>query len=363
MRFRTSLRRLAGLAIVSLRGDRAGAGTRPTAAARSTRETNASANAVQAFDAGRRRHAHAGRELPHRRRRQRRGRPRLAGRARPRSRLAARGQRRLERRLGLPRARRSARARQSRALGRHDAQQRHARRRRRLRAQQRRHRQHQRLQARPPRPRAAARRDAAARRSATAGAVQVSFTPRGDQLVVSEKGANTIDTYPVDRWGRAGAGTAHASAGAAPFGFAFGKHDCPQRDRGGRERAHVVPARSVHDDHGLAPERPGRGLLGRLDEQRALSSHGQCGDRLHLRLLAVAGTAAHAAHARAARRPSWPPARTRWTRRSRVTASSTSTAATPARSTRSRSAGNGSLTSLGGVGALPAGFGGLVVSS
>ena len=61
--------------------------------------------------------------------------------------------------------------------------------------------------------------------SATAGAVQVSFTPRGDQLVVSEKGANTIDTYPVDRWGRAGAGTAHASAGAAPFGFAFGKHD------------------------------------------------------------------------------------------------------------------------------------------
>ena len=61
--------------------------------------------------------------------------------------------------------------------------------------------------------------------SATAGAVQVSFTPAGDQLVVSEKGANTIDTYPVDRWGRAGPGTAHASAGAAPFGFAFGRHD------------------------------------------------------------------------------------------------------------------------------------------
>jgi 6-phosphogluconolactonase (cycloisomerase 2 family) len=61
--------------------------------------------------------------------------------------------------------------------------------------------------------------------SATAGAVQVSFTPRGDQLVVSEKGANTIETFPVDHWGRAGAGTAHASAGAAPFGFSFGKHD------------------------------------------------------------------------------------------------------------------------------------------
>jgi 6-phosphogluconolactonase len=61
--------------------------------------------------------------------------------------------------------------------------------------------------------------------STTAGAVQVSFTPADDQLVVSEKGANTIDTYPVDRWGRAGPGTAHASAGAAPFGFAFGRRD------------------------------------------------------------------------------------------------------------------------------------------
>ena len=59
--------------------------------------------------------------------------------------------------------------------------------------------------------------------SVTAGAVQVSFTPRGDQLVVSEKGVNSISTYPVDRRGRAGTGTAHASAGAAPFGFSFGK--------------------------------------------------------------------------------------------------------------------------------------------
>jgi 6-phosphogluconolactonase (cycloisomerase 2 family) len=59
--------------------------------------------------------------------------------------------------------------------------------------------------------------------SAAAGAVQVSFTPRGDELVVSEKGANALVTYPVDRHGRAGSGTAHASAGAAPFGFSFGR--------------------------------------------------------------------------------------------------------------------------------------------
>ena len=51
--------------------------------------------------------------------------------------------------------------------------------------------------------------------AATAGAVQVSFTPRGDQLVVSEKGANTIETFPVDRHGLASAGTSHVSAGAA----------------------------------------------------------------------------------------------------------------------------------------------------
>lgn len=59
--------------------------------------------------------------------------------------------------------------------------------------------------------------------SPAAGAVQVSFTPRGDQLVVAEKDVNAIVTYAVDRWGRAGAGVVHASSGAAPFGFSFGK--------------------------------------------------------------------------------------------------------------------------------------------
>jgi 6-phosphogluconolactonase len=40
---------------------------------------------------------------------------------------------------------------------------------------------------------------------------------------VSEKAANTIETYPVDHAGRAGAGTAHASSGPAPFGFSAGR--------------------------------------------------------------------------------------------------------------------------------------------
>ena len=82
--------------------------------------------------------------------------------------------------------------------------------------------------------------------------MQVSFTPRGDQLVVSEKGANTIDTYPVDRWGRAGAGTAHASAGAAPFGFAFGKHDSLLVTEAGASALTSYQLDPFATDHGLA---------------------------------------------------------------------------------------------------------------
>ena len=54
--------------------------------------------------------------------------------------------------------------------------------------------------------------------------------------------------------------------------------------RGGRQCAQLLPARSVHDDHGLAPERPGRRLLGGLDQRRASGLHGQRRNRRHLRL-------------------------------------------------------------------------------
>lgn len=50
---------------------------------------------------------------------------------------------------------------------------------------------------------------------------QISFNPAGDVLVVTEKGANLIVTYRVGWFGIAGAPTAYASAGAAPYGFAF----------------------------------------------------------------------------------------------------------------------------------------------
>jgi 6-phosphogluconolactonase len=60
--------------------------------------------------------------------------------------------------------------------------------------------------------------------SATATAPgQVSFSPDGQLLVVTERATNLIDTYVVDEGGRASGLVAHPSSGATPFGFAFGK--------------------------------------------------------------------------------------------------------------------------------------------
>jgi 6-phosphogluconolactonase len=50
---------------------------------------------------------------------------------------------------------------------------------------------------------------------------QVAFSPDGSELVVTEKGTQTIDTYVVGSDGRAAAGVSSASAGATPFGFSF----------------------------------------------------------------------------------------------------------------------------------------------
>ena len=54
------------------------------------------------------------------------------------------------------------------------------------------------------------------------GPAQVSFSPDGRQLIVSEKAANLLDVYAVDAQGVAGARTSVGSAGGTPFGFAFG---------------------------------------------------------------------------------------------------------------------------------------------
>jgi 6-phosphogluconolactonase len=55
------------------------------------------------------------------------------------------------------------------------------------------------------------------------GAAQVSVTPDGDRLVVSERLSNRLETLPLDRWGRPGAPVVTASSGTVPFGFGFGR--------------------------------------------------------------------------------------------------------------------------------------------
>jgi 6-phosphogluconolactonase (cycloisomerase 2 family) len=50
---------------------------------------------------------------------------------------------------------------------------------------------------------------------------QVSFSPDGDFLVVTERTTNRLDTYQVNKHGLVTASAVHASAGMTPFGFAF----------------------------------------------------------------------------------------------------------------------------------------------
>ena len=52
------------------------------------------------------------------------------------------------------------------------------------------------------------------------GAAQVSVAPDGRSLVVTERTANRIETFPL-RFGRLGAPVITPSSGAVPFGFAF----------------------------------------------------------------------------------------------------------------------------------------------
>jgi 6-phosphogluconolactonase (cycloisomerase 2 family) len=57
---------------------------------------------------------------------------------------------------------------------------------------------------------------------ALAQPAQVSFTPDGSQLIVTEKGTRLLDTFTVLDSGRTGGPFAQASSGFTPFGFAFG---------------------------------------------------------------------------------------------------------------------------------------------
>jgi 6-phosphogluconolactonase len=54
---------------------------------------------------------------------------------------------------------------------------------------------------------------------------QVGFTPEGATLVVTNRGTNSIDLYPVDAEGRLGEPQRQASSGPTPYGFAFAADD------------------------------------------------------------------------------------------------------------------------------------------
>jgi 6-phosphogluconolactonase (cycloisomerase 2 family) len=57
------------------------------------------------------------------------------------------------------------------------------------------------------------------------GPAEISFSPSGRVLVVSEKATNSLETFVIGSHGAAGAPTSFASAGATPFGFDFGSKD------------------------------------------------------------------------------------------------------------------------------------------
>ncbi len=57
------------------------------------------------------------------------------------------------------------------------------------------------------------------------GPAQVSFSPDGRRLVVTEKNTNQLDVYAVDANGVASGPTTTPSAGGTPFGFSFGHRD------------------------------------------------------------------------------------------------------------------------------------------
>jgi 6-phosphogluconolactonase len=57
------------------------------------------------------------------------------------------------------------------------------------------------------------------------GPAEISFSPEGETLVVTEKATSLIDTYTIGAHGAAQGPVSHPSSGSTPFGFAFGEHN------------------------------------------------------------------------------------------------------------------------------------------
>ena len=85
---------------------------------------------------------------------------------------------------------------------------------------------------------------------ASTSPAQVSFTPDGDFLVVTEKETNSILTFAVDHAGLSEASVQNASVGATPFGFAFDRrgHLLVSEAFGGAANASALSSYEVEDD-------------------------------------------------------------------------------------------------------------------
>lgn len=85
------------------------------------------------------------------------------------------------------------------------------------------------------------------------GPAEVEFSPDGDLLVVTEKGTNLIDVFPVERSGLLGPRVSTVSHGLTPFGFAFGKRNqlFVSEAFGGAPNASAVSSYVVHEDGSL----------------------------------------------------------------------------------------------------------------
>lgn len=83
---------------------------------------------------------------------------------------------------------------------------------------------------------------------------QISFTPWGDTLVVTEKATQTITTFKVDGDGLPGPALANPSVGATPFGFAFDRfgHLLVTEAAGGAPDASSVSSYNLEEDGSLA---------------------------------------------------------------------------------------------------------------
>lgn len=86
-----------------------------------------------------------------------------------------------------------------------------------------------------------------------AGPAQIQFTPDGDVLVVTEKASNTISTYAVGADGLASGPNTQASAGQTPFGFNFNQRGnlVVSEAAGGAAGASTASSYRVHDDGSL----------------------------------------------------------------------------------------------------------------